>query len=203
MVYLLRELYEKVNHRKVYNMKTNKYILTLLATTLVCSSILLGCKQESNETIPTVEEIPIETVESSSSEITPETAPDISETDATELPPASTEVEEIESTQEFTEINTVPITFTIINTCGADIGMFSVIDPVTAEQVNVGAILNEEMLSLESDWPIGVTDFQWAVYNMNGELYSEATTDISQAITTVIITLQGEGSIDKINTSFQ
>lgn len=181
-------------------MKISKYILSLLTATLVCSSLLVGCNQETNETVLTVEEIPIEmpspeTVsepESSAAEVaTTEDAQTITENETTEVP------------QESVVINTVPITFTIINDCGADIGMFSVIDPVTGEQINVGAIMNEEMLSLESDWPIGITDFQWAVYNMNGELYSEATTDISQAITTVTITLQGEGSIDAINTSFQ
>ena len=76
-------------------------------------------------------------------------------------------------------------------------------DPVTKEQVNVEGITNGDSLSIQANWPSSISDFQWAIYNKNGDLYTEATTDISQANESVIITLQGDGSIDTINTTFK
>lgn len=177
-----------------------KHLVTLLTTTLICSSILFGCKQETSETTVTIEEILSETT---SSETTPETESSSHEIEETELPQSSTEVKSTEDTPGGAEESTAPITITIINDCGADIGMFSVIDPVTKEQVNVDGIINGDSLSIQANWPIGITDFQWAIYNKYGELYTESTTNISQAKESVVITLQGNGSIDNINTSFQ
>lgn len=97
---------------------------------------------------------------------------------------------------------TETITITIVNFCGADIGMFSVIDPGTGEQLNVGSLDSEASLTL-NDWPKSVTAFQWAVYNNEGQLYQEANTDISAATTGVSIVLKGDGAIEDVETSFR
>lgn len=79
--------------------------------------------------------------------------------------------------------------------------MLSVIDPVTGEQLNIGALENEGTLTLDN-WPSEATTFQWAVYNQRGELYQESSTDISSAQTGVSIVLKGNSSIDNVETSF-
>ena len=168
-------------------MKINKYIPTLLASTLLCSLLLFGCKQEESKLVTTInEQVPEETIYST------ESAYEEFEAESESI---------IEETTEPTSL--LLLTITIKNQCGADIGMFSVIDPVTNEQVNVGGIVNGESLSIQAKWPVEITDFQWAIYNINGELYTESTTNISQAKESVIITLQGEGAIDTIDTTFQ
>lgn len=100
-------------------------------------------------------------------------------------------------------VGTKAITLTVINMCGADIGMFSVIDPSTGEQVNLEALADEESLSLNADWPVDVAELQWAVYNLEGELYMEGRTDISEAEAAATLLLMGEGSIENVETLFQ
>ena len=45
---------------------------------------------------------------------------------------------------------------------------------------------------------VETTDFQWALYNQNGELCVEATTDISQAESGVTLLLTGDGNLDDL-----
>ena len=45
---------------------------------------------------------------------------------------------------------------------------------------------------------VETTDFQWALYNQNGELCVEATTDISQAESGVTLLLIGDGNLDDL-----
>lgn len=162
-------------------MKTNKYILTLFATTLVCSSILLGCKQESNETRITVEEIPLETIEPTLEEVTTASVPD--ET----IVETSSEVEDLKS-----------ITITVFNASDISVGMFSVMDPATGEQINLDSMESGDIISLECNWPADTDKFHWALYNEAGELCIEASTDISNVSSAVALKLSGEGTIDDV-----
>lgn len=162
-------------------MKTNKYILALLTTTIVCSSILLGCKQESNETAVTVEEIPVETVESTIEEVMTESVPD--ET----LVETSSEVQNLKS-----------ITITVFNASDISVGMFSVMDPATGEQINLDSMESGDIISLECNWPADTDKFHWALYNEAGELCIEASTDISNVSSAVALKLSGEGTIDNV-----
>ena len=52
-------------------------------------------------------------------------------------------------------------------------------------------------------WPVEITDFQWALYNQNGELCVEATTDISQAESGVTLLLTGDGNLDDVQEIFE
>jgi hypothetical protein len=90
------------------------------------------------------------------------------------------------------------LTLKVINDCGADIGMFSIIDPVANEQVEVSALEKGQSLSTEMDWPKNVFLFQWAVYNTNGELCASAKTDISSAQETVTLQLMGDGNLEDV-----
>ena len=87
--------------------------------------------------------------------------------------------------------------------CGIDIGMFSVIDPISGEQYNISAIADGQSVSMPVEWPVEITDFQWALYNQNGELCVEATTDISQAESGVTLLLTGDGNLDDVQEIFE
>lgn len=102
---------------------------------------------------------------------------------------------------EFAERKSIIITAT--NECGIDIGMFSVIDPISGEQYNISAIADGQSVSMPVEWPVEITDFQWALYNQNGELCVEATTDISQAESGVTLLLTGDGNLDDVQEIFE
>lgn len=111
--------------------------------------------------------------------------------------------EGVETTEssEFAERKSIIITAT--NECGIDIGMFSVIDPISGEQYNISAIADGQSVSMPVEWPVEITDFQWALYNQNGELCVEATTDISQAESGVTLLLTGDGNLDDVQEIFE
>lgn len=116
---------------------------------------------------------------------------------------AQAAVEAVESTEssEYAERKSIIITAT--NECGIDIGMFSVIDPISGEQYNISAIADGQSVSMPVEWPVEITDFQWALYNQNGELCVEATTDISQAESGVTLLLSGDGNLDDVQEIFE
>ena len=76
---------------------------------------------------------------------------------------AQAAVEAVESTEssEYAERKSIIITAT--NECGIDIGMFSVIDPISGEQYNISAIADGQSVSMPVEWPVEITDFQWAL----------------------------------------
>ena len=48
-----------------------------------------------------------------------------------------------------------------------------------------------------------VKEFQWALYNTDGELCVEGTTDISSALATVTLLLTGDGDLEKVEELFE
>ena len=105
----------------------------------------------------------------------------------------------IESTAE----DTRALTLSVVNMCGIEIGMVAVIDPVTGEQVNLDSLSDQESISMEADWPSSVTEFQWALYNTDGELCIEGKTDISSAKTSATLLLTGDGDLEKVEELFE
>ena len=127
-------------------------------------------------------------------------------TDHQDQAPVATEQTSEDSQQttessEYAERKSIIITAT--NECGIDIGMFSVIDPISGEQYNISAIADGQSVSMPVEWPVEITDFQWALYNQNGELCVEATTDISQAESGVTLLLTGDGNLDDVQEIFE
>lgn len=116
---------------------------------------------------------------------------------------AQAAVEAVESTESSEYAERKSIIITAANECGIDIGMFSVIDPISGEQYNISAIADGQSVSMPVEWPVEITDFQWALYNQNGELCVEATTDISQAESGVTLLLTGDGSLDDVQEIFE
>lgn len=122
-------------------------------------------------------------------------------TEAAGTAQAAAEAVETTESSEFAERKSIIITAT--NECGIDIGMFSVIDPISGEQYNISAIADGQSVSMPVEWPVEITDFQWALYNQNGELCVEATTDISQAESGVTLLLTGDGNLDDVQEIFE
>lgn len=116
---------------------------------------------------------------------------------------AQAAAEAVESTESSEYAERKSIIITAANECGIDIGMFSVIDPISGEQYNISAIADGQSVSMPVEWPVEITDFQWALYNQNGELCVEATTDISQAESGVTLLLTGDGNLDDVQEIFE
>jgi len=113
------------------------------------------------------------------------------------------EVKPITSTQNETEdANTKHLILSVVNLTNVDIGMFSVMDPSTNEQVDLGALAPSESYSMECNWPVDTDSFQWALYNTSGELCMEATTDISSAKEGAMLVLKGDTSVDSVEALF-
>ena len=122
---------------------------------------------------------------------TPVTPPDSETNIATESEYRSETVAETKS-----------ITITVFNLSNVQIGMFSVIDPATGEQMNLDSLEPGSSVSLECNWPSTVEQFQWALYNMNGELCIDASTDITEASESVSLVLLGEDTVEDVKVLF-
>ena len=110
---------------------------------------------------------------------------------------------DVSSAIESTSEDTRALTLSVVNMCGIEVGMVAVIDPVTGEQVNLDSLSDQESISMEADWPSSVKEFQWALYNTDGELCVEGTTDISSAQATVTLLLTGDGDLEKVEELFE
>lgn len=153
---------------------------------LSCCLLFGGCSQnsagEDTSSATTASTSPSETVAALPADVSPD-----SESSA------------IESTSE----DTRALTLSVVNMCGIEIGMVAVIDPLTGEQVNLDSLSDQESISMEADWPSSVNEFQWALYNTDGELCVEGTTDISSAQATVTLLLTGDGDLEKVEELFE
>lgn len=165
-------------------MRIQKYIPILLVTIFLGGTLITGCKQNTQtpiESSTTDSSVPVEIVETIPEETTTE---------------APTEESTIEIASEADNLKS--ITITVFNSSDINVGMFSVIDPVTNEQINVDSLESGAIVSLECNWPADTAEFQWALYNEAGELCIDASTDISTVNTAVALNLSGEGTIENV-----
>ena len=175
---------------------------TLIISMLLGIMLLTSCGKTDHQ-----DQAPVATEQTSgdSRQTTEEPAETVGGTDeSTEgAGTAQAAAKAVESTEssEYAERKSIIITAT--NECGIDIGMFSVIDPISGEQYNISAIADGQSVSMPVEWPVEITDFQWALYNQNGELCVEATTDISQAESGVTLLLTGDGNLDDVQEIFE
>lgn len=80
--------------------------------------------------------------------------------------------------------------------------MFSVFDPMLNQQIDVNEIASDGTLTFSCDWPVDIKDLQWAVYDTQGELLLESTTDITECESSISILLSGEDTIDDVDVLF-
>ena len=137
------------------------------------------------------------------SDATTTSASTVEATEITATSPADVSPDSGTSATESTAEDTRALTLSVVNMCGIEIGMVAVIDPVTGEQVNLDSLSDQESISMEADWPSSVNEFQWALYNTDGELCVEGTTDISGAQTAVTLLLTGDGDLEKVEELFE
>ncbi len=95
------------------------------------------------------------------------------------------------------------LSVTVINSTGSDFGLFSIIDPVSKEQINIDSLMKDEEISMNIIWPRNVYELKWAVYDTDGELVGECETDISKADKLVKITILGNGKLENVDVSFE
>ena len=164
----------------------------LIGVFLSVGMLLSGCSSDQ-ATASSKPDINAQTEQTANTE---EDKVDNTEADTTD----NTETEAEEKTAEAVETKT--ITISVLNLSNVQIGMFSVIDPATGEQINLDSLEPAQSVSMDCNWPTDVAQFQWALYNMDGELCIESSTDISQAEKSVALVLSGEDTIEDVQALF-
>ena len=95
--------------------------------------------------------------------------------------------------------NSIPVKFVFVNVSGIDIGMLSIIDPSSKEQMNVAPVYNNSSIEVGANWPKEETKIYWALYNKDGELCIEGNSDITGIKESATIVLSGDGNVTDID----
>ena len=95
--------------------------------------------------------------------------------------------------------NSIPVKFVFVNVSGIDIGMLSIIDPSSKEQMNVAPVDNNSSIEVGANWPKEETKIYWALYNKDGELCIEGNSDITGIKESATIVLSGNGNVTDID----
>ena len=95
--------------------------------------------------------------------------------------------------------NSIPVKFVFVNVSGIDIGMLSIIDPSSKEQMNVAPVDNNSSIEAGANWPKEETKIYWALYNKDGELCIEGNSDITGIKESATIVLSGDGNVTDID----
>ena len=95
--------------------------------------------------------------------------------------------------------NSIPVKFVFVNVSGIDIGMLSIIDPSSKEQMNVAPIDTNSSIEVGANWPKEETKIYWALYNKDGELCIEGNSDITGIKESATIVLSGDGNVTDID----
>lgn len=98
------------------------------------------------------------------------------------------------------DADSIQVEVNFMNISGIDVRMLSIIDPVSEEQLNIAPLENEGVLTLNIMWPKEKSSFAWALYDDNGELCIDGTTDFSGIEKSATIVFKGEGNITDIDT---
>jgi hypothetical protein len=185
-------------------------IAFLLITILTLAFTLTGCKR-THEEIKDYEFAPKqETQVDDPADTTTETPADTPDETSVDNPDETgdqtgadgdtTDVDNPSDVQEL-ENEDPEITFTISNLCGVDIGMISILDPYTAEQMDVGMLRDGLSIVITLQWPLDNTVFDFAVYNVNGDLVSTSEVDITGVQESVSIVLSGDGDLESVTST--
>lgn len=95
--------------------------------------------------------------------------------------------------------NSIPVKFVFVNVSGIDIGMLSIIDPSSKEQMNVAPVDNNSSIEVGANWPKEEIKIYWALYNKDGELCIEGNSDITGIKESATIVLSGDGNVTDID----
>ena len=97
------------------------------------------------------------------------------------------------------DANSFPVDIMFINVSGVDIGMLSIIDPGTHEQMNVAGLEDQTSMNIGANWPKEEAILNWALYNMQGELCIEGSSDLTGITESATIVLGGDGDVTEID----
>ncbi len=148
---------------------------SILISILLAFSLTACTGGEGGITSATAESESVASTASAESEsIIPEPQSSDRETVATPQPPEETVAEEITPV-------TYPTRFAIVNLCGVDIGMISVLDPGTKEQIDLGELVAEKAMLLDLEWPVEEKELYIGIYNVDGDLVCSSAITIEQA----------------------
>lgn len=158
--------------------KQNIFFLSIFCSLLLGCATLLGCSSSQTPT-------------------------GTNSTTATAAPEAgSEEIAAPEAPVPSMDVESRTIAVTILNLSSVNAGMFSVLDPVLNTQADISALAPEGTLSFDYNSPLTKNEFQWAVYDTDGELIIESSTDISTCEKKLSIILSGTDTIDDVDVFF-
>lgn len=175
-------------------MKLKKLFSLFLLTALLGSTVLTGCQSVD---APAEAAATAGKASGFGGQDTPKAAAEQEASDAPQPEQADSEVSQAAAAE------TKSITITVLNFTNISIGMFSVIDPVTNEQINLDGMEPGESISLECNWPVDTNAFQWALYNQAGELCIDASTDILGAEKAVALAITGDETVDNVEVALE
>ncbi len=165
----------------------------------ITESIQASADSSSSTETSLTASVSSETSAGTSFETSGETSASTSETSVSA---SETETSVSDSTSASTEEpEVITIRFYITNLCGVDIGMVSTLNPISAEQMDLGDLPADKIMTLDFEWPKAITTFHMAIYNMAGDLVSVSEIDITGVKESVVITLSGDKNLDRVDTT--
>lgn len=187
VTYIIKLKHYTIITRMECIMKRKSLVNSLCVVTLISFCLLTGCNNNQSNNVSA--EAPAQPA----TEITTDASGQTNDAPAAEEQPAEDE----------TAPETMTISIQIVNMCGVDIGTFSVIDPANGEQINIDSIANEEIMSIDANWPVDTESFQWALYNQSGELCLEGSTDITGVTSRVLLVFNGDGNVENVEATIE
>ena len=90
-----------------------------------------------------------------------------------------------------------------VNETGFDFGLISIFDPITEEQINIDSLMKDEEITMNMLWQKELSEFNWAVYDLEGNLVAECKTDITEADDYFKISLLGNDRFEDVDVKFE
>ncbi|MCR5467497.1 MAG: hypothetical protein K6F37_00940 [Lachnospiraceae bacterium] len=169
---------------------------TKAALAVFCLSLCLtmtGCKKDAEEVSSETEVVTETATESETETAASSTESEItSETESEKTSEVETEIVTKETETEVT-IEAKNLTIMIVNLTGVDLGGFAYINPLTDEQENTGSFEDGHSYTLDLVWPVEKEEFEWALYNMDGKLAIEGSSNMTEAVNGATIVINGDG----------
>lgn len=171
-----------------------RFITIVLLTFFI--SLLVGCQQNGAivEDIADVE-IQQSEIDNQQEQINAEEQNDVIE----EQGGMSTVPEAEQQAEAEQELDYYPVKIVVLNFTGVDIGMFSIIDPSTKEQLQISGLEKDCAITMDINWPNEETMLDWALYNKLGELCVEGSSDLTGMTESATLTFSGDNNVDDIN----
>lgn len=165
----------------MYNETMNKYKCLLTTIIIAFAFVMSGCAKTNKEVVEINKTITEENGNTANADIG--------------------SAESSADNTEFTNMKDVEVHF--VNECGVDFGLVSIFDPIAEEQINIDSLMKDEEITMNMLWQKEVTEFKWAVYDLEGNLIAECKTDITEADDYFKISLLGNDRFEDVDVEFE